>query len=104
MKWAWKSRDVPSAIFQIGRPEVLLETMLSFLRRRSMRATSARFGSSSSMMASTIQSASAMRRSSASRLPMVTRFAVSGVKNAGGFAFFIRSKPALTTGMEMSSR
>ena len=99
-----KPSDAPAAICEMGRPEVLLETILPGLRRRSMRVTSSRLGASSSTIASTIQSPSLIHPSCSSRLPTLTRSAVALVKNAGGFDFFIRSSDAATMACVMSSR
>src|SRR5215204_1086833 len=87
----------PSAIWCSGMPEVLEEIMASCLATFSTRSISSLLGSSLSRMASRIQSASATRSKSSSKLPRCKRSATFLLMRAAGRAFFIRSKPALTT-------
>src|SRR5260370_39330374 len=87
---------MPSAIKCTGNPDVLVVTIAPGLRYCATRESSLRLISKFSATTSMIQSASAQRARSSSKLPMATRSASAGVKNAAGFAFFAASSPART--------
>src|SRR4028119_1918291 len=83
-------------------PEVFEEMMASLFASSSTRAMRSCFGSSFSTIASRIQSASFTRSRSSSQLPVRIRSATRSLMRAGGLAFFIRSKPALTILLRIS--
>src|SRR6267378_467936 len=87
---------MPSAIRCTGRPEVLVVTIAPGLRYWATRESRLRLISKFSATTSIIQSASAQRARSSSKLPMATRSASEGVKNAAGLDFFAASRPART--------
>ncbi len=70
-KCPWNACPLPSTIAPIGKPEVLLETIVFSRRIASMRSNRERLISSFSMTTSMIQSASASLSKSSSRLPRV---------------------------------
>ena len=70
--------------------------MLPGLRACSMRAISACFAASCSMITSMIQSASPTSAKSSAKLPSVIRSATAALKSDAGRAFAIRSNPART--------
>src|SRR6266851_4622555 len=85
---------MPSAIKRTGSPDVLVVTIAPALRTCATRESSLRLISRFSATTSMIQSASAQRARSSSKLPMATRSASAGVKKAAGFEFFAASSPA----------
>src|SRR5829696_6991198 len=84
-------------------PEVLVEMIASFLAVSSTRCMSALLGSSFSIMASTIQSASPTRLKCSSKFPILILSATFSPISAAGLAFCILSKPASTTAFLSSS-
>src|SRR5215211_7802649 len=93
----------PSEMLCSGMPEVLVEIMAFSFAKSSTRCMSSLFGSSFSMMASTIQSASPMRPKCSSKFPVLILSATFSAISAAGLAFFILSKPAFTTAFLSSS-
>src|SRR6267143_1021660 len=87
---------MPSAIKCTGSPDVLVVTIAPGLRTCATRESSLRLISRFSATTSMIQSASAQRARSSSKLPMATRSASAGVKKAAGLDFFAASSPART--------
>jgi hypothetical protein len=81
----------------MGKPEVLVVTMVPGLRNCSTRASRLRLISRFSETASMIQSASASFARSSSKLPVWIRRLVSRVKKAAGRDLRAASKPACTT-------
>src|SRR5882724_8192911 len=79
-----------------GRPEVLVVTMALGLRNWATRERSLRLISRFSATTSMIQSASATRARSSSKLPMEIFTARAGVKNAAGRDCLAASRPART--------
>src|SRR2546430_15796896 len=77
-----------------GRPLVLVVTMAPGLRNCATRERSLRLISRFSATTSMIQSASATRARSSSKLPMETFSARAGVKNAAGRGFFAAARAA----------
>ena len=88
----------------IGMPEVFELTTESARRWDSTRASSACFASSRSMIASTIQSQSAMAARSVSNPPTVMSARASRVKNGSGFKAAARASPAAAADASRSSR
>ncbi len=95
-KCSWNPALRPSAIAWIGRPEVLLETIQSGLRTVSMRSNRERLMARFSTITSTIQSTSASRPKSSSRLPSLTSFCDSWLSMEGGRALPAAFQPAST--------
>src|SRR3984893_1010081 len=87
---------MPSAIKCTGKPEVLVVTIAPGLRYCATRESSLRLISRFSATTSMIQSASAQRARSSSKLPIATRSASAEVKKAAGLDFFAASTPART--------
>src|SRR5829696_5039492 len=86
-----------------GMPEVLVEMMAFSFAVSSTRCMSSLLGSSFSIIASTIQSASPTRPKCSSKLPILILSATFSAMSAAGLAFFILSKPASTTAFLSSS-
>src|SRR5215211_402388 len=86
-----------------GMPEVLVEMIASSFAVSSTRCMSSLLGSSFSIMASTIQSASPTRPKCSSKFPILILSATFSPMSAAGLAFCILSRPASTTAFLSSS-